>query len=151
MTGDAEMARDLAQEIFVKVFRDLQAFRFESGFSSWLYRVAANTCLNALRGRRARREVGIEDVAGADQEIETGRSLEDEQMNRQIQRAVREAILALKTRLRAVEVLWYVEDLSIAELTTCAGDDIPEVKYQSRNAPGPTRRLKRAGRLRMNR
>jgi len=116
MTGDAEMARDLAQEIFVKVFRDLQAFRFESSFSSWLYRVAANTYLNALRGRRARSEVGIEEVAGTDQEFETGRSLEEEQTNRQIQRAVREAILALKPPLRAVVVLRYVEDHSYAEI-----------------------------------
>jgi RNA polymerase sigma-70 factor (ECF subfamily) len=116
MTGDAETARDLTQEIFVKVFRDLQAFRFESGFSSWLYRVAANTCLNALRNRRARREVGIEEMAGTDQEFDTNRSLEEEQMSRQVQRVVREAILGLKPPLRAVVVLRYVEDLSYAEI-----------------------------------
>src|SRR5262245_65883369 len=105
MTGDAEMARDLAQEIFVKVFRDLQAFRFESGFSSWLYRVAANTCLNALRGRRARHEVGIEAVAGTGQEIETGRSVEEGQMSQQIRRAVREANVAVKQPWRGGVVL----------------------------------------------
>lgn len=116
MTGDAETARDLTQEIFVKVFRDLEAFRFESGFSSWLYRVAANTCLNALRNRRTRREVGIEEMAGTDQEFDTSRSLEEEQMSRQVQRAVREAILGLKPLLRTVVVLRYVEDLSYAEI-----------------------------------
>jgi len=116
LTGDAEMAHDLAQEIFIKVFRDLRAFRFESGFSTWLYRLATNTCLNALRGRRARREVCIEEVTGTDQEFDTGQSLEEQQMSRQVQRAVREAILGLKPPLRAVVVLRYVEDLSYAEI-----------------------------------
>jgi RNA polymerase sigma-70 factor, ECF subfamily len=37
LTGDAEMARDLTQEIFLKVFHDLRAFRFESSFSSWMW------------------------------------------------------------------------------------------------------------------
>jgi RNA polymerase sigma-70 factor (ECF subfamily) len=116
MTGDTETARDLTQEIFVKIFRDLQAFRFESGFNSWLYRVAANTCLNALRRRRARREVGIEEVNGTGQEFDTGRSLEEEQMSRQIQRAVQGAILGLKPHLRAVVTLRYIEDLSYTEI-----------------------------------
>ncbi len=116
LTGDAEMAKDLTQEIFVKVFRNLRAFRFESSFSSWLYRLATNTCLNALRDRRSRREVGLEEVAGTPQEFDTGRSLEEQQVNQQIQRAVREAILSLKPPLRVVVVLRYVEGLSYSEI-----------------------------------
>ena len=116
LTGDAELAHDLTQEIFVKAFRDLGAFRFASNFSSWLYRLATNTCLNALRARRARREVGIEEVDGTPQEFEVGRSLEQQQMSQQIQRAVREAILSLKPPLRAVVVLRYVENLSYSEI-----------------------------------
>ncbi len=123
LTGDAEMAKDLTQEIFVKVFRDLRFFRFESSFSSWLYRLATNTCLNALRDRRAQREVGLEEVAGTPQEFDPGRSLEEQQMNQQIQRVVRKAILSLKPPLRMVVVLRYVEGLSyseIAEVLSCS-------------------------------
>jgi RNA polymerase sigma-70 factor (ECF subfamily) len=123
MTGDAEMANDMSQEIFLKVFRDLQAFRFESSFSSWLYRLATNTCLNALRSRHARRDVGIEEVAGTPHQCNTRESPEEQQMNQQIQRAVREAILSLKPPLRAVVVLRYIEALSyseIAEVFSCS-------------------------------
>ena len=116
LTGEAELAHDLTQEIFVKIFRDLRAFRFESSFSSWLYRLATNTCLNALRDRRARREVHLEEVAGTPQEFDASQSLEQRQMSRQIQRAVREAILSLKPPLRAVVVLRYVEQLSYGEM-----------------------------------
>ncbi len=127
MTGDAEMANDMSQEIFLKVFRDLQAFRFESSFSSWLYRLATNTCLNALRKRPARREVGIEEVAGTPQEFDTGRSPEQQQVTQQIQGSVQEAILSLKPPLRAVVVLRYVENLSyseIAEVLSCSAGTV---------------------------
>ncbi|MGH9845510.1 MAG: RNA polymerase sigma factor [Blastocatellia bacterium] len=123
MTGDAEMAKDLTQEIFLKVFRDLRAFRFESSFSSWLYRLATNTCLNALRSRRTRREVDIEEVLGTPAEIDADCRLEQQQVDRSIQRAVRKAILSLKPPLRAVIVLRYIENLSygeIAEALSCS-------------------------------
>ncbi|MCI0419901.1 MAG: RNA polymerase sigma factor, partial [Acidobacteria bacterium] len=112
LTGDAEMARDLTQEIFLKVFRDLHAFRFESSFNSWLYRLATNTCLNALRSRRTRREVCMEEVLGTPTEIDAGCSLEQQQVDRSIQQAMRKAILSLKPPLRAVVVLRYIENLS---------------------------------------
>ena len=116
LSGDAALAHDLTQEIFVKAFRDLRTFRFESSFSSWLYRLATNTCLNALRDRRARREVNLEEVVGKPQEFDVGQSLEQQQMSQQMQRVVREAILSLKPPLRAVVVLRYVEDLSYSEI-----------------------------------
>ena len=116
LTGDAEMARDLTQEIFLKVFRDLRAFRFESSFNSWLYRLATNTCLNALRSRRTRREVDIEEVLGTPAEIDAGSQLEQQQVDHSIQREVRKAILSLKPPLRAVVVLRYIENLSYVEI-----------------------------------
>ncbi len=123
MTGDTEMAKDLTQEIFLKASRDIRAFRFKSSFSSWLYRLATNTCLNALRGRRSRGEVSIEDALETTVWMDPNGSPEQQQMNQQTQRAVREAMLALKPPLRAVVVLRYVEDLSygeIAEALSCS-------------------------------
>jgi RNA polymerase sigma-70 factor (ECF subfamily) len=117
LTGNAEMARDLTQEIFLKVFRDLHSFRFESSFNSWLYRLATNTCLNALRSRRTRREVCIEEVLGTPAEIDASCQLEQQQADRSIQRAVWKAILSLKPSLRAVVVLRYIENLSYVEIS----------------------------------
>jgi RNA polymerase sigma-70 factor (ECF subfamily) len=123
LSGDAELDKDLTQEIFLKVFRDLRAFRFESGFGSWLYRLATNTCLNALRSRRTRREVGLEEVIGTSAEVDARRSPEQQEVDRSVQGAVWKAILSLKPPLRAVVVLRYIENLSygeIAEALSCS-------------------------------
>jgi RNA polymerase sigma-70 factor (ECF subfamily) len=121
------MANDLTQEIFIKAFRDLRAFRFESSFGSWLYRLATNTCLNALRHKRGRREVGIEDVTGTAQESDVGDSPEQQQMSRQMRQVVQDAILSLKPPQRAVVVLRYIENLSyseIAEVLSCSAGTV---------------------------
>src|SRR5262249_30572645 len=111
MTGDAELAKDLTQEIFVKVFRDIRAFRFDSNFSSWLYRLSTNTCLNALRTRRSRREVQIDELGGTSAEIAADNPLE-QQVADSMRQAVSRAILKLSPPLRAVVVLRYVDGLA---------------------------------------
>lgn len=52
-TDDRESAADLAQEIFAKVYRSLDSFQAQSRFSTWLYSVAKNECLNAVKARPA--------------------------------------------------------------------------------------------------
>jgi RNA polymerase sigma-70 factor (ECF subfamily) len=55
-TGDRESAADLAQEIFIKVYRHLTSFRGEAKFSTWLYSVARNHCRNAMKESSTRPE-----------------------------------------------------------------------------------------------
>jgi len=47
--GDYQEANDSAQEVFVKAYRSLKGFRFESAFGTWLYRIAVNTCKNKVK------------------------------------------------------------------------------------------------------
>src|SRR5215470_8704090 len=51
-----EEARDVYQEAFLKVYRNLHAFRFDCSFHTWLYRIVTNVCLDHLRRRKVRRE-----------------------------------------------------------------------------------------------
>src|SRR5438876_822271 len=51
-----EDARDVYQEAFLKVYRNLHRFRFECSFYTWLYRIVTNVCLDHLRRRQARPE-----------------------------------------------------------------------------------------------
>ena len=53
--GNYEEANDCAQDTFVKVYKALGSFRFSSSFSTWLYRIAVNTCKNTLSSTRFRR------------------------------------------------------------------------------------------------
>jgi RNA polymerase sigma-70 factor (ECF subfamily) len=52
----AEDARDVYQEAFLRVYRNLHRFRFDSSFETWLYRIVTNLCLDQLRKRKVRRE-----------------------------------------------------------------------------------------------
>jgi len=53
-----EDARDIYQEAFLRVYRKLPQFRFDCSFSTWLYRIVANLCLDQLRKRKVRKEEG---------------------------------------------------------------------------------------------
>jgi len=51
MTGDVDAAADLAQDVFLKAFQNLESFRGQSKFTTWLYSIARNHCMDALRSR----------------------------------------------------------------------------------------------------
>lgn len=57
VVGSSEEARDLYQEAFLKVYRSLRHFRMEARFSTWLYRVVTNVCLDHLRRRKGCKEI----------------------------------------------------------------------------------------------
>jgi RNA polymerase sigma-70 factor (ECF subfamily) len=57
VVGSQEEARDLYQEAFLKVYRSIRHFRQEAKFSTWLYRVVMNVCLDYLRQQKTRKEV----------------------------------------------------------------------------------------------
>lgn len=63
-----EDARDVYQEAFLKVYRNLHRFRFECSFYTWLYRIVTNVCLDQLRRRQARPEDQAPEPASAHQE-----------------------------------------------------------------------------------
>ncbi len=56
ITGSQSDAQDIYQEVFLKVYKKLNCFRFDSSFSTWISRITTNTCLDYLRKARHRRE-----------------------------------------------------------------------------------------------
>ena len=62
-----EDARDIYQEAFLRVYRNLPKFRFDCSFSTWLYRIVANLCLDQIRKRKVRKEdAAAVDTAGGE-------------------------------------------------------------------------------------
>lgn len=59
-TGDTMQADDLLQEVFIKVWENLEKFRGESQISTWIYRIAVNTCLLHLRSNKKQTKVDFE-------------------------------------------------------------------------------------------
>lgn len=65
MLRSPEDARDAYQEAFLKVYRKLDTFRFQCSFHTWLYRITTNVCLDQLRRKGVRKEIGVDDREGA--------------------------------------------------------------------------------------
>src|SRR5689334_8960404 len=138
MLGNRAEAEDVAQEVFISVFKTIDQFREESKFSTWLYRVAVNHCKNRIKylARRHDRDRDELDetshqangaVDGAPvRAAQPDRALEGAQMERLLQ----EAIGNLDDDHRIVVVLRDIEDLSIEEICDITG--LPDGTVKSR-------------------
>ncbi len=114
MTGLPSEAEDLAQETFIQAYLQLRQYRGEARFSSWLYRIAVNLCLNWRRRqqRQGRLQTAwLEDQAAATSAA-PGSLLTDR---------VQEALMQLKPKQRAAIVLTIYEGLSHAEAARVLG------------------------------
>lgn len=116
--GDEALAADVTQQVFLKLFTRITQFRSESDFTTWLYRVATNTCVDEQRKRR--RFLPFGDAFPTHEP----RVPEDDALARtEVSAGVQEAIAALKPKLRVAILLKYFEELSyeeIAEVLNCS-------------------------------
>lgn len=135
--GDYEEANDSAQETFIKVYRSLNRFRFESAFSTWLYRIAVNTCKNRLKSsahRQKRRMVPLDNPVSANHGS-PGREIQDESQSpdnelekKENMRAIQEAINALPPEQKEVVTLRDIEGFSYEEVAEITGLNLGTVK-----------------------
>ncbi len=139
MLGDRSEAEDLAQEVFITVFKSIDSFRGESKFSTWLYRVTANHCKNRIKYLARRHD---RDRAEFDESVErrgaagamTGPAamprpdahLEGVQREQMLQAAIAE----LEEDHRLLIVLRDIEELAYDEICTITG--LPEGTVKSR-------------------
>ncbi len=122
IVGEHHAAADLVQEVFVKVHGELRNFKFESQFSTWLFRVTVNHALNrASEGSRHTRihEKIVRDGKGDPGGTKEGRPVDDE---------VHRALQQLSPKLRTVISLRYLEGLSYEEIAEILELSIGTVK-----------------------
>ena len=137
MTGNPEDAADLSQEAFIKAWRNLGSFQFESAFSTWLYRLASNTCLDFLRSVKRRPQVSltVEDSDGEAQTLDLPDSAptpEEAAITKEEQESLARAMQSLDEQQRQILTLRVVNDLSYAEIAEVMG--IKEGTVKSRLA-----------------
>ncbi|MCK5193940.1 MAG: sigma-70 family RNA polymerase sigma factor [Desulfobulbaceae bacterium] len=135
--GDYQEANDCAQETFIKVFKSLKKFRFESAFSTWLYRIAMNTCKNRLRSsayRWKKKTVPLENPEGANggnfshaiRNDSTSPVIELEKKERM--KLIQESIDSLPEEQKRVVVLRDIQGLSYDEIADISGLNLGTVK-----------------------
>lgn len=128
-------ANDMAQEVFLKAYRAIGRFRGDSAFSTWLYRIAVNTCLN-FRAARKPEALPLSDELPA-------RALRADEALARAERSgrVREAVTRLPEKQRATMILKVYHDLSHEEVAQILGTTVGTVKANLFHAMGNLRKL----------
>lgn len=139
MLGDRAEAEDIAQDVFVTLYKSAGNFRGDSAFSTWLFRVAKNQSLNRIkylerRGRSARRRDSEGDERVARLEDHEALRPDDAVADRQQAAMVQDAISELAEEHRAVVVLRDMEELSYDEISDITGLPLGTVKSRIHRA-----------------
>jgi RNA polymerase sigma-70 factor (ECF subfamily) len=121
MVRDTAAAEDLAQEVFLRVYRARKQYSPSAKFTTWLFRIATNLALNSIRDNRRRRlEVSIDEPPGEDEpprELPARELRIDEQMVNEDRVAfIRGAVQALPEKQRAAVLLHKYEEMDYAEI-----------------------------------
>jgi RNA polymerase sigma-70 factor (ECF subfamily) len=121
MLGSQE-AQDASQEVWVRAWANIKGFRGESAFSTWLHRVAVNTCLNFRRkaSRRRTREVAGE-VAHLSEPAGEDANPEEAALDAERRGEIRSALGSVRAEHRAAMVMRHMEGLSCAEISAVLG------------------------------
>lgn len=136
LLNDASDASDVAQEVFLKVFRNIGSFRGQSSLKTWIYRITVNEAHNARRWffRHRRHEVELD--SGSDESsrdwqesiADHGRSPFDEAVNQQRHSMIVEALERISPIFREAVVLRDIADLSYEEVAEVLGVSLGTVK-----------------------
>lgn len=132
LLGNREDARDAAQETYVRVFRNLAAFRAGQDPMGWIYRIAVNVCKDAVR-RRRRCPIVSADTPEAPEGIERPRA-EDALLEAERRSCVREALALLPEKERAAVILRDLEGLTSEEVGRILGSRAGTVRAQVASA-----------------
>lgn len=126
MTGNEQDAYDLSQESFLKAWKGLETFQFESAFSTWLYRLTSNACLDFLRAQKRRPttslttedddgetvQIDVEDAAPTPEQAVL--AAEDREM-------LKAALDAIDDEARAIITLRVIDGLSYEQIAAVLG------------------------------
>lgn len=151
MVGDSEEAEDLTQEVFVKTYLSLSAFRNQASLNTWIYRIAGNLCIDAHR-KKARKETAMGgpavsldesfgDSADGKDESRGGRELPDERQEpfsmlarQELDSEIQRALSKLPEKMRSVVILHDIEGLAYEEIAAIVDCPLGTVKSRLFNA-----------------
>ena len=129
MCGNREDAQDCLQEAMIRIYRAMNTFKGQSSFSTWVYRITMNSCLDELRRRKSRQ------ASSLDAMLEVGFSPSDEDdtperysLREEQKRALERAISELPDDMRSAVVLRDIQGLSYEEIAEALSTNVGTIK-----------------------
>ncbi|MBA4537843.1 RNA polymerase sigma factor SigW [Bacillus aquiflavi] len=122
MLGNRQEAEDIAQEAFIRAYVNISSFNIKLKFSTWLFRIATNLCIDRIRKKKPDYYLDAE-VAGTDgltlysQVAADGTLPQDQLESMELHETIQREILRLPEIYRSVIVLKYIEELSLKEIS----------------------------------
>ncbi|UQD50790.1 RNA polymerase sigma factor SigW [Bacillus methanolicus] len=122
MLGNRHEAEDIAQEAFIRAYVNINSFNINLKFSTWLYRIATNLCIDRIRKKKPDYYLDAE-VSGSDgltmySQIAADTALPEEELQSlELQETIQKEISKLPEKYRTVIVLRYIEELSLNEIS----------------------------------
>ena len=129
MMGNREDAQDCLQEAMLRVYRAIGSFKGQSTFSTWVYRITMNTCLDELRRRKARKVTSLDSlVDNGWSPTDTGDTPEEHGLRVEKQNALNQAIQSLPDDMRAAIILRDVKGYSYDEIASILDANVGTIK-----------------------
>ena len=146
MTGNPEDAMDLAQETFLNAWRGLKFFKGDSAFSTWVYRLASNACIDHLRRKKRRQDISApmpaDDEDDSQPDIPDERFQPEQELERQeLRRAVAQGLEQLSEEHRQVLVMREINGLSYQEIADVLDLEAGTVKSRIARARNSLRKI----------
>ncbi|HEY6953031.1 MAG TPA: sigma-70 family RNA polymerase sigma factor [Bacteroidota bacterium] len=130
--GSREDVQDIAQEVFIRVYRSIDKFEFDASFFSWIYRITVNLCIDELRRRKIKRALSLDFLTEGTLEKEKKSKTQVLASDGVLDDEKREIILAALQKMshehRQVMILREYEELSYAEIASYLGISVQAVK-----------------------
>lgn len=129
MLKHREEAEEASQDIFIKVYKSLAKFKGDSKFSTWIYKVAYNACLDRIKMNKRRfNEVAIDEFT--ERHIKTIDNALDRMEKDEQQKSIQECLQLLPSEDSFLLTLYYFEDLSLEEMSKVVGIEPNTIKVR---------------------
>ena len=143
--GNRDDVDDLAQEVFIRVYKSLPRFRFDATFFSWIYRITMNLCIDEIRKKKIRKVLSLdfltEDSIEKDRKDKDPHTPSDDVMTEEKIGVVRSALQRLTPAHRDVLLLREYQDFSYEEIARTLGLSMEAVKSRIFRARAEMKKL----------